>query len=141
MMRWLRGFQGHTSNVYSAVRLPGEDDPGPGTCFAPELPETLVDAGGAPPTGALVLYLASARNACGDSPLETSVTTCETQGNDSDADAIPDLADNCPLASNPDQADADGDFVGNACDNCPAAFNPSQADTDGDTLGDACDAE
>ena len=140
-MRWLRGFQGHTSNVYSAVQLPGADGPGPWTCFAPELPATLADVGGTPPTGALVLYLASARNACGDSPLDTAVTTCETQGNDSDADAIPDLADNCPLAPNPDQADADGDFVGNACDNCPTAFNPSQADTDGDAVGDACDTD
>ena len=138
-LRWLRGFQGHTSNVYSAVRLPGEDDPGPWTCFAPELPGTLADVGGAPPTGVLVLYLASARNACGDSPLQTPVTSCEPQGNHTDADAIPDLADNCPLASNQDQADTDGDFVGNTCDNCPATFNPDQADTDGDAQGDACD--
>ena len=138
-LRWLRGFQGHTSNVYSAVRLPGEDDPGPWTCFAPELPGTLADVGGAPPTGALVLYLASARNACGDSPLQTPVTSCEPQGNHTDADASPDLADNCPLASNQDQADTDGDFVGNVCDNCPATFNPDQADTDGDAQGDACD--
>ena len=35
---------------------------------------------------------------------------------DSDADTIPDLADNCALVPNPDQADTDGDFVGDACD-------------------------
>ena len=35
---------------------------------------------------------------------------------DTDGDGVADVADNCPAASNPDQADADGDGVGNACD-------------------------
>jgi hypothetical protein len=34
---------------------------------------------------------------------------------DLDSDGVPDLIDDCPDASNPDQADADGDGVGDAC--------------------------
>ena len=56
---------------------------------------------------------------------------------DDDDDGIPDTADNCPLVSNPDQADTDGDGLGDACDpdddndgipdnedNCPKVANP-----------------
>jgi hypothetical protein len=64
-------------------------------------------------------------------------------GSDPDGDGIGggvgEGCDNCPNASNPDQADSDGDGVGDACDNCPAAANPDQADRDGDGIGDACD--
>lgn len=35
---------------------------------------------------------------------------------DSDGDAITDASDNCPLASNADQADTDGDAIGDPCD-------------------------
>ena len=58
---------------------------------------------------------------------------------DSDGDGIPDLLDNCPTISNPNQADGDGDGVGDACDNCPTVANPPQTDSDGDGIGDACD--
>jgi len=58
---------------------------------------------------------------------------------DLDSDGLVLPVDNCPLASNPGQADADRDGVGDACDNCPAAFNPDQRDSDGDGRGDACD--
>ncbi|WP_437318048.1 DNRLRE domain-containing protein [Sorangium sp. So ce385] len=58
---------------------------------------------------------------------------------DTDADAVSDTFDNCPLAANPDQADADADGVGDACDNCALAANASQADADADGVGDACD--
>ena len=49
----------------------------------------------------------------------------------------PAFADNCPLASNPDQADRDGDGHGDVCDNC-AIPNPDQLDADHDGIGDAC---
>src|SRR5262249_1595629 len=49
------------------------------------------------------------------------------------------LMDNCPLVSNPDQADGDQDGVGDACDNCPDVPNPSQADGDHDGIGDTCE--
>jgi hypothetical protein len=73
---------------------------------------------------------------------------------DADGDGLPEGLDNCPLASNPDQADTDGDGVGDACndgedsdgdewsdvlDNCEAAANADQANRDGDPVGDTCD--
>jgi hypothetical protein len=70
---------------------------------------------------------------------------------ESDGDGVVDRHDNCPSASNPDQADRDGDGIGDACDdsdsdgvldatdNCPTTPNPNQADVDGDGIGDACD--
>ncbi len=56
-----------------------------------------------------------------------------------DGDAFTDNADNCPLVSQPSQADADGDKVGDACDLCPAVRDAAQADLDLDGVGDACD--
>ncbi|QQP53974.1 Uncharacterized protein FKW44_006638, partial [Caligus rogercresseyi] len=61
---------------------------------------------------------------------------------DADNDGIPNTPDNCPLVSNPDQADTevDGDDKrGDACDNCPYLPNINQIDTDGDGVGDVCD--
>jgi hypothetical protein len=58
-----------------------------------------------------------------------------------DLDGVPDIADNCPLASNVDQTDGDGDLDGDNCDNCPTLPNANQANTDGDSLGDDCDPD
>jgi len=73
---------------------------------------------------------------------------------DTDRDGIPDAADNCPLAANPDQqdtdqdgigdvcdSDIDGDGIDNAADNCPQFANPDQRDSDGDGIGDVCAPE
>lgn len=43
---------------------------------------------------------------------------------DGDADGIPDFADNCPNAANPDQADADLDGIGDVCDPKPNEVDP-----------------
>ncbi|MEZ4433979.1 MAG: thrombospondin type 3 repeat-containing protein [bacterium] len=42
---------------------------------------------------------------------------------DEDGDGVPDAADNCRAAPNPDQQDGDGDGAGDACDPDPAVFN------------------
>lgn len=83
----------------------------------------------------------------------------DTTLQDTDADGVPDISDNCALSPNFDQIDADGDGIGDVCDvcptdplndpdgdvicntvdNCPTIANPSQLDTDGDGRGDACD--
>src|SRR6185369_9151647 len=71
-----------------------------------------------------------------------------------------DLADNCPMAFNPDQANTDFDSLGDVCDpcrgfsnvdadsdgvcdeqdNCPTVANPAQVDCDFDGRGDGCDS-
>ncbi|MES2153763.1 MAG: thrombospondin type 3 repeat-containing protein [bacterium] len=68
---------------------------------------------------------------------------------DSDADGIPDDADNCPGFANHGQADADHDGVGDACDDASAAASSTtaaqhvpagtEADRDGDGVPDAAD--
>jgi len=81
------------------------------------------------------------------SPVSNNATMA-----DSDADGVPDVADNCPATPNASQSDIDGDGLGDACDpdrdgdgvpnatdNCPSDANPTQSDADGDGIGDACD--
>lgn len=46
---------------------------------------------------------------------------------DSDADGIPDDADNCPDDPNPDQADRDLDLIGDVCDSFPDDRDNEQA--------------
>jgi hypothetical protein len=55
---------------------------------------------------------------------------------DADGDGVPDATDNCPQASNTDQADADGDGIGDACDNRPptADAGGSYAGTEGSSI-------
>ena len=85
-------------------------------------------------------------------PRDMEGPTLDMAGPDGDGDGIADAADNCPQASNADQADGDGDGIGDVCDtdldgdgaedatdNCPGLANPDQFDLDRDGLGDACD--
>ena len=70
-------------------------------------------------------------------------------GVDGDLDGFFDESDedNCPIISNPSQADCDGDGVGDRCDNCPKIPNPGQffsgviTDHDKDGIGDACESD
>jgi hypothetical protein len=58
---------------------------------------------------------------------------------DLDKDGVPNSSDNCPVVSNPGQADRDADGVGDLCDNCAYRYNPNQPDSDRDGRGDACE--
>ena len=60
---------------------------------------------------------------------------------DTDADGIPDYADNCWLVPNSDQLDSDNDGIGDACDNCAFIANQDQKDTNGNGVGDVCDPD
>ena len=79
---------------------------------------------------------------------------------DEDDDGVLDVEDNCPVDSNPDQADGDADGLGDVCDpffdgvvdtdgdgiaddedNCPLDWNPDQEDLDADSAGDVCDGD
>ncbi len=93
-------------------------------------------------------------NAGSDATFRTDYWAFTNGSLDGDGDRVPDAIDNCPLVSNPDQADNDGDGAGDACDadddddgvpdgtdNCPLVSNPDQADNDGDGAGDVCDAD
>jgi ELWxxDGT repeat protein len=58
---------------------------------------------------------------------------------DFDLDGVPDEADDCRFAFDPEQADADGDGHADACDDCAILANPAQEDGDCDGLGDPCE--
>lgn len=97
----------------------------------------------------------------GDSDLRTAPVDTDGDGmpdfqdDDSDGDGVGDLADNCRLVVNPDQANSDSaPDGGDACDddddddgwldeddNCPETSNAQQEDNDSDGVGDACDPD
>jgi hypothetical protein len=71
---------------------------------------------------------------------------------DTDADFVLDIGDNCPITWNSDQSDIvhpngvgdacddpDGDGIFDLTDNCVDDANADQANADGDELGDRCD--
>jgi len=137
-LTWLRGEQGHTTNLYAA-QIP---DAASFSCAVAEEPDTEVEDTVIPAPGEIGYYLVVARNVCGDGPAElgrSGWSPCPPLNADTDIDGVGDLLDNCPVTSNATQPDADLDYVGDDCDNCPATPNSDQADTDGDGTGDACE--
>jgi hypothetical protein len=94
------------------------------SCLAGEHAATTLPDPTVPPAGALAFYLVTAVNSCGEGPLAgasgaSPPASCPPVGLDSDGDGVPNVADSCPLVSDPSLADADHDFVGDACDGCP----------------------
>lgn len=70
------------------------------------------------PGGAAIAYDFPDWNCRGGICPVAAAGTCKKP--DVDTDGIPDAEDNCPMASNTDQADLDRDGVGDACDTDPA---------------------
>ena len=99
--------------------------------------------------------------AAGSVEDDTSAPEVLPQNDDTDADGIVNLVDNCPTVANADQLNTDGDYAGDVCDDCPAdamndedddsfcadvdncplVANLDQADGDTDGIGDACDTQ
>jgi hypothetical protein len=148
ILNWVRGFQGHTSNVYRA-QAASQPPMELFDCFIAETPHTEREDPDPPAEGETYYYLVTARNSCGDSSAGTNGngdtrsawSSCAPVGGDYELDGVPDVEDNCPLILNTGQSDADQDFVGDDCDNCVAVFNPDQVNCDDDEFGDACDPE
>ena len=143
---WQRAEQGHASDVVRGTVGHPPSDP---ICVDWENPGRASVQPDTPLPGNVLYFIVRATNLCGVGPAGS-----DSQGNprpvpasspragaDSDADGTIDIADNCPLESNPALEDGDRDFVGDACDNCPAEVNPDQADHDLDALGDGCDPD
>ncbi|TDI47473.1 MAG: hypothetical protein E2P01_06890, partial [Acidobacteria bacterium] len=144
-LRWSRGLQGHTSNVYrgTIVRPWTYNE----TCLDAETVDELSVDTDFPVPGDAYYYLVSANNVCGESRMGVdgqgtdlfALSTCPGAGGETDGDGVPDVEDNCPQTGNGTQDDTDGDFVGDMCDNCMLVANPLQEDFDGDAVGDGCD--
>jgi len=144
LLHWYPGEQGHTSNVYRGTLAGGTVWSYNETCFSSEMPTTQATDPQNPAAGTTYYYLVTSINACEESRIgmdnRLAPAGCTSHAWDSDGDGIDDVADNCPMVTNPDQADADMDFVGDACDNCGAIANPHQEDADNDGRGDACES-
>ncbi len=141
---WLRGTEGHLSNVYRGSRNVGQPVPSTLTCVGAGTPLLASAQPEVPLVGAVQFYLVTAVNVCGESVLDevpqppTFTGSCPQPNADSDGDGVGDLSDNCVLVAQGDLSDVDHDFVGDVCDNCPTRVNPSQADANADGRGDAC---
>jgi len=109
-----------------------------------------ISGGGMPPSGRLSSSLLSTVRDW----IENGATLeDDAPGADTDGDGIDDDLDNCPNATNPDQADTDSDGTGDACDSDVDGDNvddvddafpndPTEwADTDGDGIGDNADTD
>ena len=103
----------------------------------PNADQSSTDAA-TPSAGQTYHYLVSAKNHCGEGTLgnrksgapRPNSTPCGSAGRNSDADTILDIDDNCPLATNQNQADFDHAGIGDVCD--------VEMDNDGVANGSDC---
>src|SRR5262249_26559024 len=131
-----------SANVYDLYRgdLAGLRSAAPAACVATYVAGSGSDPA-SPPPGAGWYYLVTGENEGGEGiagrssagALRSLTGSCPPA--DTDADGVPDAADDCPLVANPGQLDADGDGIGDACDNCAVTANPDQLDSDFDGIG------
>ena len=148
-LTWLRGAQGHTSNVYRGVYTLGQPFPYNESCLVADTPNLQAVDAATPAPGTAYYYLVSGSNICGESALGLAsiggeirpTVACAVFANDIDGDSVSDREDNCPLIANGLQPDVDNDFVGDDCDNCLTDANPDQLNIDGDAQGDVCDPD
>jgi hypothetical protein len=88
--------------------------------------------------GEIRMQLASDKDAARTVRLTIVAVPAVVTGSDTDADGVPNDADNCRLVANSDQADADGDGVGDACDVCASTPSGDMVLSNGCSLGQRC---
>jgi hypothetical protein len=103
------------------------------------------------PAGDYTIAAAGGNNCnpgCVITNIPGTITFSASPAPDGDGDGRADGLDNCPVTSNPTQANGDADPRGDACDNCRLVANtgqagtgPSQNDFDNDGYGNICDAD
>ncbi|RMG44149.1 MAG: hypothetical protein D6718_10585, partial [Acidobacteria bacterium] len=138
---WQAAPQANVYNVYRG-RCTGNGGIEDLRCMESESPDLESVELLTPGPGESFCYLVTPVNRCGEGTFangQSPPQPCPPYGNDSDADGILDIDDDCPLQPNPLQEDRDRDGVGDACDNCPDTPNANQADSNGDGAGDACE--
>jgi hypothetical protein len=127
VLSWKKGVQGHTSNVYLGTVLSAGPWSYNETCFVTETTASETTDAGELASGDAAYYLVSPRNLCGENRMGQDnlggvktdlfpTSPCLLLNLDSDADGVLDVADNCNLDPNADQADTDQDFLGDLCD-------------------------
>jgi hypothetical protein len=154
-LTWTRPPQGAVFNVYRGTLRGAADWVYDEACLDAETPEAVSTDEAIPTPGNGYYYLVNAENVCGESSLGADSTgadhvvadPCPDLNQDSDADGVPDLEDNCPTDINPALFDHDADFLGDICD--PDDDNdgigddldsaPRNPDLCGDSDGDTCD--
>ena len=144
---WTRIAQANVHNVYRSTwnRLTGAWNDTLACMVSEATGSSAVDLSN-PPRGSAFFYVITGSNRCGEGTAGSGTngqprsipSHCAPLGLDTDADAVLNIDDNCPVLANAGQLDTDHDGRGTACDNCAAVSNPGQEDGDTNGIGDIC---